>query len=264
MHFPLLIPLGHYWLNAHVLFESLAYFVAFRLYLHLRRQGDVLTHSTRLSIIAAAAVGAAIGSKVLAWFEDPAFTLAHWNHAQALMQGKTIVGGLLGGTLAVEWIKQRLGIRERTGDLFALPLAAGIAIGRVGCFFAGLGDLTYGTPTRLPWGIDFGDGIRRHPTQLYEIAALGLLACAVLWLSRRPHRQGDLFRLFLTGYLAWRLAIDCLKPEPRWLHLTAIQWTCLAALIFYCRKGAPTWVTASGHTSSTTSPSPSARSVTAK
>ncbi len=283
MHFPLEIPLGRYAINAHVVFESLAYFIGFRLYLAQRRRGDSIGDSNRLAVIAAAAVGAALGSKLLSWFEDPAFTLAHWNSVAALMGGKTIVGGILGGTMAVEWIKRRLGIRTRTGDLFALPIVAGIAIGRLGCFFAGLGDLTYGGPTGLPWGIDFGDGVRRHPTQLYEIAAMGVLALAIRWLARRPHRTGDLFRLFLTGYLAWRVAIDFLKPEPRFLALTAIQWTCVAALVFYRRDmmhllrlaihskrlaaeshGAQTWENESGPTSSTTSPSPSAQSASAK
>jgi prolipoprotein diacylglyceryltransferase len=276
VRFPLEIPLGSYSLNAHVIFESLAYFIAFRIYLYQRRRGDPLSDSTRLSIVVAGAVGAALGSKFLAWFEDPAATFARWNDPVTLMAGKTIVGGLLGGTLAVEWIKRRLGISTRTGDLFALPIVAGIAIGRVGCFFAGLGDLTYGAPTALPWGIDFGDGIRRHPTQLYEIAAMALLALAIHWFARRPHRTGDLFRLFLTSYLAWRLFIDFLKPEPRWLALTTIQWTCLAALAFYRRdiihllrlaartNGAQSWVNESARISSTTSPSPSARSVTAK
>jgi phosphatidylglycerol---prolipoprotein diacylglyceryl transferase len=47
-------------------------------------------------------------------------------------------------------------------------LAAAIAVGRLGCFFSGIEDRTYGTPTDLPWGYDFGDGILRHPVELYE------------------------------------------------------------------------------------------------
>jgi phosphatidylglycerol---prolipoprotein diacylglyceryl transferase len=276
MHFPLEIPVGPYSLNAHVAFESMAYLVAYRIYVSQRRAGDFLSASSRLSIVAAAAVGAAIGSKVLAWLEDPAALLAHWNDSAYLMGGKTIVGGLLGGTITVEWIKRRLGIRERTGDLFALPIVAGIAIGRIGCFFAGLADRTYGSPTTLPWGVDFGDGIRRHPTQLYEIAAMALLALAIRWLARRPHRTGDLFRLFLTSYLAWRFAIDFLKPEPRLLGFTTIQWASLAGLIFYRHdvmhlarlaarpNGAEPWAHESDPISSTTLPSPSAQSASAK
>ena len=93
----------------------------------------------------------------------------------SLIGGKTIVGALTGGLIAVELLKRYIGLRHSTGDLYAIPLALGIAIGRIGCFLTGLPDNTYGTPARLPWAVDFGDGIPRHPTQLYEIAFLLLL-----------------------------------------------------------------------------------------
>jgi prolipoprotein diacylglyceryltransferase len=88
------------------------------------------------------------------------------------MGGKTIVGALVFGLISVELIKRYIGLRESTGDLYAIPLALGIAIGRIGCFLTGLSDDTYGTPTSLPWAVDFGDGVPRHPTQLYEIIFL--------------------------------------------------------------------------------------------
>jgi prolipoprotein diacylglyceryltransferase len=148
----------------HLVLESLGYFVAFRLYLRERRRSsDFLGSETRWTIIAAAMIGAAAGSKLLYWLEDPMRTVHQWNDLAYLMAGKTIVGALLGGTIAVEVTKARLGIRERTGDLFAIPLTVGIAIGRVGCFLAGTQDGTYGVATSLPWAVDFGDGVRRHP-----------------------------------------------------------------------------------------------------
>ena len=129
-------------------------------------------------------MGAVIGSKLLGWIQHPAEAWAHRLDAAWLLGGKTIVGGLLGGLVGVELAKLGIGERRSTGDLFALPLCLGIALGRVGCFLAGLADHTYGVPTALPWGVDFGDGIRRHPTQLYEIAVLGLIA---VWLvTARP------------------------------------------------------------------------------
>ncbi len=69
-------------------------------------------------------------------------------------------------------MKRYIGLRTSTGDLYSIPLALGIAIGRIGCFLTGLSDNTYGIPTSLPWAINFGDGIPRHPTQLYEILFL--------------------------------------------------------------------------------------------
>jgi phosphatidylglycerol:prolipoprotein diacylglycerol transferase len=191
---------------------------------------------SRWSVITAAAAGAAIGSRVLFWFEDPRLTLAHWHDAVYLMSGKTIVGGLIGGLIAVEWMKRIIGEKSSTGDLFAAPIALGLAIGRVGCFLGGLQDNTYGTPTSLPWRVDFGDGVPRHPTQLYEsICALGLFFF-LMRVMRRPHRNGDVFKMFMVLYLAWRLAVDCWKPEIRIAGLSGIQWACAAMLVYYSRE----------------------------
>lgn len=210
--------------------------MGFRLYLRRRRMaGDFLDPVTRMWVVVAAVLGAAAGSKVLAWFSDPAETLAHWREPLFLMQGKTIIGALLGGTIAVEWTKRKLGVPRRTGDLFAVALAAGIAVGRIGCFLGGLPDRTYGIATSLPWGVDFGDGITRHPTQLYEIAFLLLLIVWLRTLEERHVREGDVFRAFLTAYLAFRLLIELIKPDPRFLSLTTLQWACLAGLLFYWR-----------------------------
>lgn len=220
----------------HFLFETLAYIVGFRLYLWQRRRGgDVVSDHTRWSIVAAAIAGAALGSKLLYWLEDPALTAEHIDDLIFLMAGKTVVGGLVGGLIAVELTKLAIGVRESTGDLFAVPLSVGIAIGRIGCFLAGLPDRTYGTPTALPWAVDFGDGIPRHPTQLYESLFLAALAAVLVRVSRRPHRNGDLFKGFMVGYLGLRLAVDFIKPGIALGGLTSIQWTALLTLIYYGR-----------------------------
>lgn len=221
----------------HFFIESLAYFVAFRLYLWERRKaGDFLDTSTRWSIVAAAIGGAVAGSKMLFWLEDPARTWNQWNNLQYLLGGKTVVGAILGGTIAVEWIKRRLGIARRTGDLFAVPLAAGIAIGRIGCFLAGLQDDTHGIATSLPWGVDWGDGVRRHPVQLYESAAMVVLAVALRRIGPPRFAEGMRYRIFLLSYSGWRLAVDFLKPGVRFGALTVLQWCCVGALIWYARE----------------------------
>src|SRR5690242_18592493 len=69
--------------------------------------------------------------------------------------GHSIAGALAGGIIAVEGLKLARGTRGSTGLGFVAPLALGIAVGRLGCFFAGLPDYTYGTATALPWGVDF-------------------------------------------------------------------------------------------------------------
>jgi phosphatidylglycerol:prolipoprotein diacylglycerol transferase len=221
-------------LPLHLVFESLAYFIGFRLYLYLRSQtGDVVESGQRLWVITAAAVGAVAGAKVLNWFADPTALLHNWSNIYYLLQGKTVVGGLIGGLIAVELTKKVLGIRRRTGDLFAIPLAVGIAVGRIGCFLSGFEDDTYGTATTLPWAVDFGDGVKRHPAQIYEIMWLILLASWLFRLYRMPHREGDVFKMFMLGYFGFRLFVEFLKPGVFVLGLTSIQWACVAMLVYY-------------------------------
>jgi prolipoprotein diacylglyceryltransferase len=209
---------------AHAVFEVAAYIVGVQTYLLIRRKRpqDVPVEHT-LWIVVACVFGAFVGSKLLAWVESlDAYRAAA--DPRAWFGGKTIAGGLLGGWAGVEIAKRFFGIITRTGDAYVLPLVLGIAIGRVGCFLAGLPDHTYGTASTLPWAIDFGDGIRRHPTQLYEIAFVLILGIVIGFRSLRPYSPGVLFRLFMLGYFCFRLAVEFIKPrETRYFGLSAIQ-----------------------------------------
>src|SRR5882672_1133747 len=109
------------------------------------------------------------------------------NLAGRFVLGHSIAGAIIGGIVAVEIYKWTQGIRQSTGLAFVAPLAVGIAVGRWGCFLAGLPDYTYGTATDLPWGVDFGDGVTRHPVQLYESASM--LAVLFLFVWKVAHRS---------------------------------------------------------------------------
>lgn len=228
-----MIPIGSHqaW---HPLMETLAYATAFAVFRDAKaRAGDILNEPQRWTMIAAAAVGALIGSRLLGLGEHWPTVSEAWKAGRiwTLMfspGGKTIVGGLLGGWLAVEIAKKLFGIKQRTGDLFALPLCVGIGVGRLGCLLAGLADDTCGKPTTLPWAVDLGDGIGRHPVQLYEILFLTLLGFAVTTKTKLP--DGARFRLFMVSYLTWRIAIDFLKPQPLIEGMNLIQWSCLVGI----------------------------------
>jgi len=232
---------AHFWL------ELLAYAVGAQWYrLNLRRAPPGVASPDplqRWAVIAGAVFGAAVGSKLLyvlqylpALLVQPAVTW--WS-------GKTIAGGLLGGLIGVELAKRATGWRASTGDAFVGPLVAGMVIGRLGCQLAGLEDLTYGGTTSLPWGWDYGDGLRRHPVALYEVFGLLLLAGGLhLRRDRLARVAGDRFRAFMVGYLLLRLALDFLKPPHTTAAagllvpalyglLTAIQWACVAGLAYY-------------------------------
>lgn len=182
-----------------------------------------LTWREKLGLGIGAFCGGMIGAKLpfvfadleglrtgVAWFAD----------------GKTILCGLVGAYFGVEVAKWTLDVRIKTGDSFALPAAVAIGIGRIACF---VGGCCYGTPTALPWGVEFPTAVGpRHPTQLYE-TAFHLTAALVWWqLRRRGRFRGQLFKLYLISYLVFRFATEFIRPEiPLWLGLTGYQWAAL-------------------------------------
>ncbi len=179
-------------------------------------------------IALAALIGGVLGAKlpVVLW------NLGHGPSWQALLAGRTIVGGLVGGTLGVLYIKKRLGIRNRYGNLLAAPVALGMAIGRIGCLLNGC---CFGKPTTMPWGVDFGDGIARHPTQLYELAFC-LSALGIILLRQKKAPPGSLLSGFFISYFLFRFFEEFLRPHPAWAGLTTFQWICIAGIIILLAK----------------------------
>ncbi|MBX7056771.1 MAG: prolipoprotein diacylglyceryl transferase [Leptospirales bacterium] len=241
-HFPVMLGLGPLRVHPHFLFEMLAYLLGFRYYLSLRRKTvDAVDPQVRLWTLVGAASGALLGSRLLAALEHLDWFSFSWHSLWLLYSTKTIVGGLLGGWIGVELCKRWIGERRSTGDIYVRPLIAAIAIGRVGCFLTGVSDATTGLPTDSIFGLDQGDGLRRHPAALYEILFL-----AALWLCfvalEHPSigniadawPAGRRFQYFLFAYLSFRLLIDFLKPRYELaLGLSAIQWASLAGLLYY-------------------------------
>ncbi|MFT4735582.1 MAG: phosphatidylglycerol:prolipoprotein diacylglycerol transferase [Algoriphagus sp.] len=84
----------------------------------------------------------------------------------------------------------------------AYPLLLALFDGHTGCFLKALDDDTFGQAFNLPWAIDFGDGLRRHLTQLYELVFVLLLASSIDYLEKRyTFENGFRFRFFLFCFL---------------------------------------------------------------
>ena len=233
---PLVAPVAH---AVHLLFEWLAVALGVQLYRRSRRRdtgNGALTSAGNFAVTIGCIFGAGIGNKLVFWAEYPHLFAAHAASLTVWMGGQSIVGGLLGGLIGIELTKKLTGQRASTGDAFVLPLMAAMALGRVGCLLAGLNDATYGTPTALPWGVDFGDGVARHPTQVYDMLfVLGFGAILLASRARWRERPGMLFKLYLSGYLLWRLAVDAIKPVPYdyGAGLSGVQLVCIVALLCY-------------------------------
>ena len=210
------------WLYPFIMFAAIAtgWFLRSR-----TPQPSGLSEIDRLAVALAAFCGGMIGAKL-------PFVLADWRSLLELRvwleNGKTILFGMVGAYVAVELVKAMLGIQVKTGDGFAVPAAGAVAVGRIGCFVAGC---CHGVATTMPWGINFGDGIRRHPTQLYESLFHATMAIILARLQVGGWFRGQLLKVYLLAYLTYRFLSEFLRPEIAiYRGLTGYQWTCLALM----------------------------------
>jgi len=227
----------------HLLFDLLAWVSAAALgrWLYSWRLRDLaasVAAKTGRAYVASLAAGAIVGAWAVGSLNTGLTARPHASHS--------VAGALAGAIVAVEIYKQARGIRGSTGAIWVGPLALGIAIGRWGCFFAGLPDETFGTPASLPWAVDLGDGIPRHPVQLYEsLSMLAFLAAYVAALARRAEwTRTRAFYLFILFYAVQRFVWEFFKPYPdllgplnlfQLLSLTLIAY----ALVFDARARRP-------------------------
>jgi phosphatidylglycerol---prolipoprotein diacylglyceryl transferase len=185
-------------------------------------------------MIFASLVGGIVGARL--WW-----VVENWSEAQddvlgSLFSGAGLVwfGGALGGAIGVLlWAWRRNFLTLQMLDVAAVPLAAGYAIGRIGCQLAGDGD--YGIPWDGPWAMAYPDGTvptteEVHPTPVYETLAMGLVA-VLLWRWRHRWRPGTLFALYLVLAGVERFLVEFVRRNDEVvLGLTQPQLLSLAMI----------------------------------
>ncbi len=192
-----------------------------------RRSVDLGLDSARIQSIALwALVMGLIGARAmyvfLNWqfFRADPFEILRVHHG-----GLVFYGGLLAGCLTGVWLLFKNGLlRWQVMDLMMPAVVLAHAFGRVGCFLNGC---CYGKPTDCPWAVSFpGEGIPRHPTQLYEAAALLLIFCLLRYLDKKKVRPGTVTFVYGLSYGMWRFAIEFVRGDnPVGAGgLTTFQW----------------------------------------
>lgn len=224
------VSIGPFAIPTHDLFVVLGAVVAVLVFAAVsRRSGEV---DERLVWVALGAlVGGALAAKMstvwryLSLAPDPSFVGA------LVYGGKSVLGGLAGAYVGAVLVKRLVGYRASTGDLFAPAVAAGMAVGRWGCFLTE----QLGTPSALPWALTLDAeaaaripgaiaGVPCHPSFLYEIAFHAAAVPALLWLQPRVAVRGDAFKLYLLGYGLFRFAVEFVRGnEPVALGLSFSQ-----------------------------------------
>lgn len=158
------------------------------------------------------------------------------NPENGILISKSIAGALFWWIVTAEVYKYFHEIETPTGILFLPGIIIGVFIGRIGAIITGLRDFTYGTPTILPWGIDFGDGIKRHPTMIYEMILLSIFFLVFcIWLSgeKRKWWINNGFYLFIIFYFIYRFFVGFIQPYSTWcLWLSTYQFISIPMITY--------------------------------
>lgn len=227
---PVLFRMGNFEISTYSFFIALGIIAGVCVYFYEARKLQKNNEKT-LMIVIGAFIGSVIGAKLLEILLNLESLRSGNDLLLFLFSGRTIIGGLIGGTLGVWTTKKILKINVKRGNLFAPAIAIGVAIGRLGCFFEGC---CYGTPSSLPWSVDFGDGILRHPTQLYEAVFMLMIFLVIkLGFKNKEVPPGYLFNFLMIAYFSFRFLIEFIRTEKiAFFHLTYFQIICIFVLIY--------------------------------
>jgi phosphatidylglycerol---prolipoprotein diacylglyceryl transferase len=210
-------------------------------YLELRRRGWLESRIVWISL--AAVLGAGAGARLVTLWERPDALAAIGAVPLSVAiehSGKSLIGALAGGYLAIVLAKAAFGYRRSTGDCYALAIPVATIVGRIGCF---LSELPLGTPTTLPWGVSVspaaaeafavcpGCDLPMHPSMLYEIA-FNVAAAVLIWRFRgRVPVPGDTLKLYLLAAGIFRFGVELVRGNPpQALGLSGPQWVLIPLL----------------------------------
>jgi phosphatidylglycerol:prolipoprotein diacylglycerol transferase len=200
--------------------------------LTMRDLEDIIFYGV-LAVVAGGRLGYAL-------FYKPAYYLAHPLEVFYLWEGgMSFHGGLIGVTLMMVWLARSRGYHWLKVTDFVAPLIPfGLATGRLGNFINGE---LWGRASTLPWAMVFpqsGDGVARHPSQLYQLGLEGLtLFILVWWFANKPRPLGQVTAVFLMGYGFFRFVAEFAREPDNFLGLLAAglsmgQWLSIPMILF--------------------------------
>lgn len=203
----------------------------------IRRRGLQVDAQNVISVCALLGI---IGAKLYHVFESPGDLVANPLGELFSRSGFAWFGGFIGVLVALYLLARRNKLSYLAIlDICAPAAALGYAVGRIGCLTSGDGD--YGTPTALPWGISFPNGLvpttqRVHPTPIYEAIAATLIFW-YLWRQgakslRGPRPVGEVAALYLIWMGVERFLVEFIRINPRsLLGLSNAQAASLGSIV---------------------------------
>jgi phosphatidylglycerol---prolipoprotein diacylglyceryl transferase len=248
--FPTLFQHGDLIVYTHDFFTGVGLLVGFLIYYYELQRRRMLSGKI-FWISIAALLGGTVGARTITAWEHldyySTFGSVPFSYFIA-HSGKSIIGALAGGYLAIYLSKKALRYTISTGDCYAPAIPVAMAIGRIGCF---LSELPLGTPTNLPWGITVSPEVAAnftycphcdqpmHPSMIYEIIFHLLALFVILRWRERVFVQGETLKLYLLASAVFRFLVEFVRgnQEQFWglsgPQIVLIPLTGLLVLHFY-------------------------------
>lgn len=233
----------------HLLFEGLGYLASYFIYQRMNKT-DVLAPEQRKQLKWWTLGGAILGAKLIPVLENMTSPFLY----AALISGKSLAGGLLGGIFGTEIGKYRAKITQLTGDVLVWPLLFGTIIGRLGCSscavidgmlgatipvtalkaFPALTIFTVNTNHRantasLGTILKLNHGIVWNIASLEILGLLGIMVVLLILSRLQRLYQGELFYSFCFAYFLLRFGLEILKHGN--MALTVVQYVSLIGLL---------------------------------
>lgn len=140
--------------------------------------------------------------------------------------GMSFHGGVIGAIIATYYFTRKYKIRfYDIADTLVLPFSFILIFGRIANFINGE---LWGTITNVPWCVDFGDKLCRHPSQLYEAAKNVVIFSILSYMKNLKLRKGTLFWSFIGMYGLFRFLVTFTRvAEYYFLGIGIGQWLSL-------------------------------------
>ena len=218
MH-PKLIEIGSFFLPSYGVMIALAFLAGIGITQRLAQRAG-LDKEAVVNLAVYCALAGLAGAKLFMYVFDFGYYVQHPGEIlslASLQAGGVFQGGLIAAlVVAVFYMRRKRLLVWPTADAFAPGIAAGHAIGRVGCFLAGC---CWGSRCDLPWSVTFTNpdsgrlfgtplNIPLHPSQLYESFSEALIFVVLYRAYQRQHRPGQIIGLYLVLYSVVRFVVE--------------------------------------------------------
>ena len=190
-------------------------------------QMDDLVFYIALGVILGGRIGYILFYSFGAFLHNPLLLFRIWEG------GMSFHGGFLGVLLAMVLFarKYHKGFWP-TVDFIAPLIPPGLFFGRIGNFINGE---LWGRVTDAPWGMVFrqtGDGLPRHPSQLYQAALEGVALFLIVWLfSAKPRPTMAVSGVFALSYGVFRFLVEFVRQPDAQLGYLAFGWLTMGQLL---------------------------------